>query len=209
MQSLSTKIGSKNTLMSILTIAFLLFAFGFVAQEVAVGKSLAFDRRVILAFRDPADPSAPIGPAWLLEAARNVTSLGSIVVLAFITLAAAGYLYLARNPTAAWLMLIAVFGGIALNNLLKAADPTNFIPRGPFKPAGRCGRPTLAAICLEANRLPLSRHPQPSIAGPPWHLGAASRDADQSSSAHGHLGRSPRFHRARSPQRRSACRPPR
>jgi undecaprenyl-diphosphatase len=121
MQSLSAKIGSKNALMSILTIAFLLFVFGFVAQEVAAGKSLAFDRRVILAFRDQADPSAPIGPAWLLEAARDVTSLGSIVVLTFITLAAAGYLYLARSPTAAWLMLIAVFGGIALNTLLKAA----------------------------------------------------------------------------------------
>jgi len=168
MQSLSTKIGSKNALMSILTIAFLLFAFGFVAQEVAVGKSLAFDRRVILAFRDPADPSAPIGPAWLLEAARNVTSLGSIVVLAFITLAAAGYLYLARNPTAAWLMLIAVFGGIALNNLLKAAfgrpRPDLVIPAARvFTASFPSGHASLSAITYLTIGVLLARN-QPSFA---------------------------------------------
>jgi undecaprenyl-diphosphatase len=110
-----------GALISGLTIACLLFVFGFVAQEVTEGKSLAFDRRIVLALRDPADPSAPWGPAWLQEAARDVTSLGSIIVLAIVTLAAAGYLFLASKRAAAWLMLIAVFGGIALSDLLKAA----------------------------------------------------------------------------------------
>ena len=74
----------------ILTIAGLLFAFGFIAQEVAKGKTLAFDRAVMLALRNSADPSVPIGPAWLPEAARDVTSLGSIIVLVIITLAVVG-----------------------------------------------------------------------------------------------------------------------
>lgn len=121
MQYQTTKNGRTSPLVSVLATAFFLFAFGFVAQEVAGGKTSAFDRRVILALRDPADPSVPIGPAWLQEAARDVTSLGSIIVLAIITLAAVGYLFLARKHAAAWLMLIAVFGGIALNDLLKAA----------------------------------------------------------------------------------------
>ena len=43
----------------ILTIAGLLFAFGFIAQEVAKGKTLAFDRAVMLALRSSADPSRP------------------------------------------------------------------------------------------------------------------------------------------------------
>ena len=34
-------------------------------------------------------------------------------------LAVSGYLFLARKSAAAWLMIVAVFGGIALNNLLK------------------------------------------------------------------------------------------
>jgi undecaprenyl-diphosphatase len=105
----------------ILTIAGLLFAFGFIAQEMAKGKTLAFDRAVMLALRSSADPSVPIGPAWLPEAARDVTSLGSIVVLVIVTLAAVGYLFLAGKSAVAWLMLIAVVGGIALSDLLKLA----------------------------------------------------------------------------------------
>ena len=110
----------KSTLMAVLAIAGLLFAFGFVAQEVMEGKSPAFDRWVILALRDPANPSTPAGPAWVQEAARDLTSLGSIIVLLIITLAVAGYLFLARQQASAWLVLIAVFGGIAVIELLKA-----------------------------------------------------------------------------------------
>jgi undecaprenyl-diphosphatase len=105
----------------ILTIAGLLFAFGFIAQEMAKGKTLAFDRAVMLALRSSADPSVPIGPTWLPEAARDVTSLGSIAVLVIVTLAAVGYLFLAGKSAVAWLMLIAVVGGIALSDLLKFA----------------------------------------------------------------------------------------
>ena len=105
----------------VLTIAGLIFAFGLIAQEVVKGKTLAFDRLIMLSLRSTADPSVPIGPAWLPEAARDVTSLGSIITLVIITLAIAGYLFLAGKPAVAWLMLIAVFGGIALSDLLKFA----------------------------------------------------------------------------------------
>lgn len=120
MQQRTTTIDRTSPLLPILAAVFL-FAFGLIAQQVAGGKTSEFDRRVIVALRDPADPSVPIGPAWLQEAARDLTSLGSIIVLVMITLAAAGYLCLARKQVAAWLMLIAVFGGIALNNVLKVA----------------------------------------------------------------------------------------
>ena len=57
----------------VLTIAGLLFIFGFIAQEVVKGKNLALDREVMLALRSSADPRVPIGPTWLPEAARDVT----------------------------------------------------------------------------------------------------------------------------------------
>jgi hypothetical protein len=110
--------GAPNCL---LAIACLLFVFSLVAQIVLEGKSSAFDRSIILAFRDPGNLSAPIGPAWVQEAARDLTSLGSIIVLVIITAAFTGYLFLARKQAAAWLMLFAVFGGIALSDLLKFA----------------------------------------------------------------------------------------
>jgi undecaprenyl-diphosphatase len=53
--------------------------------------------------------------------AHDVTSLGSIIVLVIITLAIVGYLFLAGKPAVAWLMLIAVFRGIAVSDLLKFA----------------------------------------------------------------------------------------
>jgi undecaprenyl-diphosphatase len=108
-------------LISILVFAGLLFAFGHIAQEVVEGEPLAFDRTVMLSFRDPANPSLSIGPPWLWEAARDVTSLGSIIVLAILLIAVVGYLLLEHQRRAAWLMLGAVVGGVVLNDLLKFA----------------------------------------------------------------------------------------
>jgi undecaprenyl-diphosphatase len=104
--------------MSASAIAVLLFAFGLIA-EFAGPEPSAFDRKVILALRGSAKPFSPIGPPWLQEAARDITSLGSIIVLTAITSAVAGFLFLVHKSQVARLMLVAVFGGVVLNNLLK------------------------------------------------------------------------------------------
>jgi undecaprenyl-diphosphatase len=119
MPNQAAKTGKKAALLSLSAIACLLFAFGVIAQNVTEGRSFAFDRRILLALRDPINPSAPVGPVWVQETARDLTSLGSIIVLSILTLAVSGYLFLARKSAAAWLMIVAVFGGIALNDLLK------------------------------------------------------------------------------------------
>src|SRR5271170_6837772 len=111
----------KDTFISIVAIGCLLIAFGVIAGFVAEGRSFAFDQKIILALRDPGDPSSPIGPAWVQEAARDLTSLGSIIVLVIVTLTVSIYLFLAGKYAAGWLMLVAVFGGVALNELLKLA----------------------------------------------------------------------------------------
>ena len=115
----AAKISKKAALLSLSTIACLLFTFGVIAQNVTEGRSFAFDRRILFALRDPINPSAPAGPVWVQETARDLTSLGSIIVLSILTFAVSGYLFLARKSAAAWLMIVAVFGGIALNDLLK------------------------------------------------------------------------------------------
>jgi undecaprenyl-diphosphatase len=117
----AAKASKKSALIALLTIACLLFAFGVIAQNVTAGTSLAFDQKVVLALRDPGNPSAPIGPAWAQEAARDLTSLGSVIVLLIMTCAVAVYLFLARKYAAVWLLLVAVFGGMAMNDLLKLA----------------------------------------------------------------------------------------
>src|SRR5664279_2898468 len=84
-------------LISILIIAALLFTFGLIAQEVVEGEPIAFDRAVLLAFREAANPSVPIGPPWLVDAARDVTSLGSTIVLGIILFAVC-LLYTSPSP---------------------------------------------------------------------------------------------------------------
>lgn len=104
---------------SVLTIAVFLFVFGFIAQEVVARKPSSFDYHVMPALRKSADDPVPIGPQWLQEGARDVTSLGSVIVLLMITFSVSGYMFLVRKSGVAWLMLISVLGGLALNSLLK------------------------------------------------------------------------------------------
>jgi len=102
-----------------LFIAALLLCFALIAQEVLEGEPIAFDRWVMLTLRHAADPSLPIGPRWLPEAARDVTALGGTVVLGILLLVVTGYLFAAGKRHAAWFVLATVLGGAALNSLLK------------------------------------------------------------------------------------------
>jgi undecaprenyl-diphosphatase len=79
----------------------------------------AFDTEILLAFRQVGQPDVPIGPLWLQGAMRDITSLGSSVVLALITVAAIAYLLLIRRPGTALLIFVAVAGGQVLSSLLK------------------------------------------------------------------------------------------
>jgi undecaprenyl-diphosphatase len=105
-------------LVSVLVVAGLLLVFGVIADEVMEGSTSAFDRYVILAFR-AGDASTPIGPPWVQEMARDITALGSFAVLGIMLFAVVGYLLLAGKRAAAWLILTAVLGGVAMNSLLK------------------------------------------------------------------------------------------
>ena len=70
--------------------ALLLLAFGHIAEEVIEGDAAKFDQTVMLALRSPSDSSDPLGPAWLEEAARDITGLGSYAVLGFVFCAVVG-----------------------------------------------------------------------------------------------------------------------
>ena len=87
---------------------------------MAEGETHDFDTRLLLALRNPADPSDPLGPGWVEELMRDVTALGGLGILAGLTLAVAGFLWLQGNRRSMWLMLLAVAGGQAMSTLAKA-----------------------------------------------------------------------------------------
>src|SRR5690348_5932171 len=62
----------------------LILVFGHLAEEVLEGDTSAFDHNIRLFFRDPADTNRLLGPYWLPEVVRDLTSLGSTVVLALL-----------------------------------------------------------------------------------------------------------------------------
>lgn len=88
--------------------------------EVArAGAPHSFDREILLAFREPGNVADPIGSARLESAIRDVTALGSTVVLTFVTAAVFIYLLIARQAGAALFVLVAVGGGQVVSTLLK------------------------------------------------------------------------------------------
>ena len=78
-----------------------IWAFLGLAEEVGEGDTEQFDRAIVLALRNAADLSDPIGPRWFEEMVRDVTALGSFVFLGFLSGAVVGYLLLIRKRAAA------------------------------------------------------------------------------------------------------------
>ncbi len=97
----------------------LLLGFGLLAEEVLEGDTSKFDMTVLMALRSGGNPANPIGPAWLEEMGRDITSLGSFAFLGFVFAATVGYLLLIHKRALALLVTVAVLGGVFISTLLK------------------------------------------------------------------------------------------
>jgi undecaprenyl-diphosphatase len=101
---------------SILTMSCIIFLLGYAVES---GATSEIDRAVLIHLREPGDLAVPIGPPWLLDVARDVTSFGSTsVTLSIMTLAALAALLWRRMRTALF-VLAAIGAGSALVNLVK------------------------------------------------------------------------------------------
>jgi undecaprenyl-diphosphatase len=98
-----------------------LWAFLALADEVRERETPRFDDRILRALRRPDDPSKLIGPVWLAEAARDITALGSVPVIALVTAAVVGFLAMDRKFAAMIFVLVATSSGLVMSELLKAA----------------------------------------------------------------------------------------
>jgi undecaprenyl-diphosphatase len=90
-----------------------------VAEDMLEGGWRGFDESVLLALRTPGTPDDPIGPPWLEEMVRDFTALGGLGVVTLITAAVCGSLLIARQPSTALYILVAVTGGALMSTLLK------------------------------------------------------------------------------------------
>jgi len=108
-----------GVLLTALAIVLALLAFSKTAGEMREGDLREFDDGVLRMMRSADDPSVPIGPAWLVQVAIDVTALGGMGVLAVILLIVVGYLALEGRYDAIALIVVATAGGGLLSELLK------------------------------------------------------------------------------------------
>jgi undecaprenyl-diphosphatase len=111
------------------------WAFSEIADEVMEGETHEVDEWIMLAMRNPADPSDPLGPAWFEEMARDLTALGGMAVLCVITAAVCGFLLLDRKPAAALLAAAAIGSGLLVASALKygfSRERPDLVPHGSY-----------------------------------------------------------------------------
>jgi undecaprenyl-diphosphatase len=102
-------------------IILLLAAFGLVAYAAEAGLLRSTDEGLLRAMRTAGDLATPVGPRWFQEMVRDVSALGSNVVLTFAVVVVAGFLWSIGAPRKASFLLIAVVLGTLLNRLIKYA----------------------------------------------------------------------------------------
>jgi undecaprenyl-diphosphatase len=102
-----------------------------VASEVSKGDTLDADERIMRALRDAGNPADPIGPPWVEGAVRDLTSLGSNIVLVIFISAVGVFLAVRRQTHALYLVLVSTVGGFLLAQALKmvfARPRPDFVP---------------------------------------------------------------------------------
>ena len=100
-------------------LAFGIYIFLTVADEVAEGEIRQFDEHFLLLFRDDADPSRVLGPAWLQETMVEFTALGGYPVIILTLLAVMGLLLILRRFGPALFIFFSVWFGWLISHVLK------------------------------------------------------------------------------------------
>jgi undecaprenyl-diphosphatase len=90
--------------------------FLYLCGEALEGDTHSLDIHLLLAAQ-----SLRVGHSWVVETMRDLSGLGSTIVLTLITGAAVGYLVLVRERRTAWLLAASALTGSALVSVFKLA----------------------------------------------------------------------------------------
>ena len=116
----STSSVERRLLSGIIVVAALVLGFAFLASQVIDGDTKAFDERVLQFFRAQTNASPAAARPWLRDAMRDITALGSTIVLTIVVVGVVGFLAVSGLRHAAGMVLVSVALGVLLSNSLKA-----------------------------------------------------------------------------------------
>lgn len=155
----------RTALLSLLAAVVLSGAVVFLAFAVGHGPPPAVDPSLLRALRDSA--GHPLGPVWFPPMVRDLTALGSAVVLTLWVLGVLGVLALARRWRDAGYLLLSTVGGAVVLSAIKAVvgrPRPEVVPHlatafGPSFPSGHAFESavvylTLAALLLRVTAAP-------------------------------------------------------
>ncbi|CCV08388.1 Phosphoesterase PA-phosphatase related (fragment) [Mesorhizobium metallidurans STM 2683] len=118
-QSANRQLPERATLITIVLLTSSVLVFLALASLVMRNWTADFDRAILLIMRNPTDLADPIGPTWFEELMRDVSGLGGLGLLTFVTLTVAGFLALSGSLRNAIAVILAVGSGVILSSLLK------------------------------------------------------------------------------------------
>lgn len=110
---------------------FATWSFVEIADDAPEGDYLEVETEILTALRDPSNPEEPLGPRWVEEAAIDLTALGGLPVLIFVTVLVCGHLLLLKRFRTTLFVLAATVSGGSLTFYLKtvfARDRPDAIP---------------------------------------------------------------------------------
>ena len=115
------------------------------------GGTQRFDEWALRSLRRPEDPSVPIGPEWLHEAALDATALGSYLVLSLLVAGTASFLMLTRRYVQSLFMVASVAGAYCFMFWMKhfvARDRPSIVPhlRDVALPSFPSGHAMMSAV---------------------------------------------------------------
>ena len=93
---------------------------GYIIDEIVEGRSLRIDDAILVALRQPGHLDTPIGPAWLLQSAIDLSALGGFTLLWLLGGAACLFLFYVRRPAEASWLAGSVIGASIVNTFLKS-----------------------------------------------------------------------------------------
>jgi len=134
LQRLLNRIESR-ALILVIAAAGAVWGFFNIASEVGEGDTLALDKHILLALREPGNPADPIGTRSFQEAMRDVTALGGVTVMILVTVVGVLAFLMHRRRWHAGIMAGTVFlaflSSEGLKNLYGRPRP-DLVPHGSY-----------------------------------------------------------------------------
>ena len=138
-------------LLAMMLLIFMVMGFTEVADDVMEGDTHGIDTALLMMMRDGNDPQNAGGPPWVEEMMRDVSGMGGILILSFVSLGAAAYLFMRGKIGQGVYLLGTVAVGTLLSNILKAGfdrPRPDLVPHGSYTFTGSfpSGHSMMAAI---------------------------------------------------------------